>query len=196
MTHYEVLGIKPDASAAQIRGAFRKLAAAHHPDREQGCSVTMSAVNAAYETLSNAEKREHYDRTGTELPLHPIEHQAREYLLSIMDQCIKSKDIINPLQTMHNSIRNDLQLLAHQREMCALALRNIERLKQKISSQGANIFSGLFDQRSVEVQKNLDHLAEQEKMLNKAKEILAFYRCEADAINPHYRPSFMIGDMR
>jgi DnaJ-class molecular chaperone len=62
---YEVLGIARDASAEQIRAAYRKLAKAHHPDLRPGDKAAeerFKAISAAYELLSDAEKRAQYDR--------------------------------------------------------------------------------------------------------------------------------------
>ncbi len=61
--HYETLGVERDADAATLKAAYRKLAAQHHPDK--GGDVEMfQAIAAAYATLSDPDKRAHYDRTG------------------------------------------------------------------------------------------------------------------------------------
>ena len=66
-TLYETLGVDPGATPAQIRSAYRKLALALHPDKTRGESgwadstARFIKVSEAYETLSNAKKREAYD---------------------------------------------------------------------------------------------------------------------------------------
>ena len=62
--HYEVLGVPQDATADEIRRAFRRLAAQHHPDRNLGdrsASLRFKQVNAAYQVLSDPAKRAVYD---------------------------------------------------------------------------------------------------------------------------------------
>ena len=67
---YEILGLERSASQDDIRRAFRKLAMAHHPDRvadEAGkaeSEATFKRIAAAYEVLSDPEKRAKYDRYG------------------------------------------------------------------------------------------------------------------------------------
>src|SRR6185437_4241681 len=64
-TPYEVLGVKPDASVDQIRKAYRKLAKELHPDLNPGkpeAEARFTAVTAASDLLSDADKRARYDR--------------------------------------------------------------------------------------------------------------------------------------
>ena len=60
---YEVLQIPQNASADDIKKAFRKAAKEHHPDKG-GDSEKFKEVNAAYEVLSDPEKRKIYDKYG------------------------------------------------------------------------------------------------------------------------------------
>jgi curved DNA-binding protein len=62
--YYEVLGVKPDASEAEIKSAYRKLARKYHPDKnkEAGAEDKFKAANEANEVLKDAEKRRSYDQ--------------------------------------------------------------------------------------------------------------------------------------
>lgn len=62
--YYEVLGISKDASADEIKKAFRKLAVKHHPDKEGGDETKFKEINEAYEVLKDASKRQRYDQFG------------------------------------------------------------------------------------------------------------------------------------
>lgn len=61
---YEVLGVSKNASEAEIKSAFRKLAKKHHPDRNKSdpkAKERFSEINDAYEIVGDKEKRAKYD---------------------------------------------------------------------------------------------------------------------------------------
>ena len=64
--YYETLGVARDASAEDIKKAFRKLARKYHPDvsKEPNADARMKEVNEAYAVLSDPEKRSAYDKLG------------------------------------------------------------------------------------------------------------------------------------
>lgn len=63
--YYKILGVDKTASADQLKVAFRKLAHTHHPDKG-GDAEKFKEINEAYQVLSNPEKRQQYDRFGSE----------------------------------------------------------------------------------------------------------------------------------
>jgi molecular chaperone DnaJ len=65
---YEILGVTKDADQAKIRKAFKTLARRFHPDvsKEQDAETRFKEVNAAYEVLSDEQKRAWYDEFGEE----------------------------------------------------------------------------------------------------------------------------------
>lgn len=62
--YYEVLGVSKDASADEIKKAFRKAAVQHHPDKEGGDETKFKEINEAYEVLKDSQKRQRYDQFG------------------------------------------------------------------------------------------------------------------------------------
>lgn len=62
--YYEILGVSKDASADEIKKAFRKLAVKHHPDKEGGDEAKFKEASEAYEVLKDSQKRQRYDQFG------------------------------------------------------------------------------------------------------------------------------------
>lgn len=66
--YYEVLGVERQASASEVKAAYRKLALQFHPDRNPGDTAAeekFKEVSVAYAVLGDDDKRAHYDRFGS-----------------------------------------------------------------------------------------------------------------------------------
>lgn len=79
--HYVTLGVPKDADTATIRRAYRKKASMAHPDKG-GDAASMALVNRAHEVLTDPERRDRYDRTGTDGDTRPPADEASELLMS------------------------------------------------------------------------------------------------------------------
>ena len=65
--YYADLGVQKDASADEIKKAYRKLAFKYHPDQNPGDKVAeekFKRITAAYDVLGDEEKRRQYDNAG------------------------------------------------------------------------------------------------------------------------------------
>jgi molecular chaperone DnaJ len=67
--YYKVLGVPQSATEKEIRRAYRKLAKANHPDANPGHEEKFKEISAAYEVLSDAQKRKDYDEVRRLGPL-------------------------------------------------------------------------------------------------------------------------------
>lgn len=87
MSHYDVLGVRPDATPAALRSAYLAAARRDHPDRHVGADAAtraraerrMRAVNEAWSVLGDPERRRAYDRAraGAARPSPPPSTGAR-----------------------------------------------------------------------------------------------------------------------
>jgi len=71
VTHYDVLGVAPSAPISEVRRAYVALARELHPDREGGDAAAMRAVNEAWATLRDPDRRASYDLALGPSPVIP-----------------------------------------------------------------------------------------------------------------------------
>ena len=79
---YEVLSVKKDATDQDIKKAYRSLALQYHPDHNPGNSEAeekSKEINAAYDVLSDPEKRANYDRFGDVRNPSQYQHQGHGF---------------------------------------------------------------------------------------------------------------------
>ncbi|MBA7585730.1 Chaperone protein DnaJ [subsurface metagenome] len=97
VNYYEVLGIDPVCSTGEIKRSFRKRAKELHPDlkyaNRQYSDEKMRNLLAAYETLSNPQKRSAYDRAFA-IHFSKPRFNYREYLRSRSDDLISQSKLI------------------------------------------------------------------------------------------------------
>src|SRR5262252_1520998 len=68
MDFYVILGVERGASLADVKRAYKRLARKYHPDINPGdrqAAAQFRQIAEAYETLSDAQRRQQYDRTGS-----------------------------------------------------------------------------------------------------------------------------------
>ena len=86
-TLYDVLGVSPTTSAADIRSAYHDLAKRFHPDRHEGNTLAdlatekLASINAAYEVLSDPQRRAAYDAELAQNSQQPRPRPRAEVML-------------------------------------------------------------------------------------------------------------------
>ncbi len=110
MTHYELLGVAPTASADEVRDAYRRAARRHHPDAGAERSAdAMAQINQAWWTLRDPDRRRDYDRSlapPSELPQSPSPTEVDD------DEPVVRRPSYNPLARYQDPPRFPWRLMA------------------------------------------------------------------------------------
>jgi len=106
MTHYQLLGIPPTATADQIRSAYWKKAFQFYPDRNKSPNADQQfiAVRLAFETLSSPKKREKYDEKIYTHKFPVITKQQQFMTSSFVYADEKIRDIYEDIEYLNISI--------------------------------------------------------------------------------------------
>lgn len=92
---YNILGVSPVSTLAEIKKAYRSLAMRHHPDRNAhpGSTVRFNAIKSAYELLSDPKKRAEYDQSlNNRIILDPT-NEALTLWRSLFNHCGLTTDL-------------------------------------------------------------------------------------------------------
>jgi curved DNA-binding protein CbpA len=103
VNYYDILKVSPEASAAEIKSAYRRLARKLHPDSVQGGEETalkFAAIAEAYEVLGNYRERSRYDKrlaemtmSGSETVLTSTNRHAQRWRQMVVEK--RYNDIID-----------------------------------------------------------------------------------------------------
>ncbi len=188
MTLYETLGVKPDASAAVIKQAYKRLAQRHHPDKG-GDTEAFKAVQNAYAVLSDPERRAHYDATGSaERELSPEElaekakhAMAMQVLQGGIVKALQSTDEVHEdlvkgvLSVLKGARKENEQALAKMRK----GKERAERAAGRVTAED-NVLQALLRGLSEQLNKPIEALEMEISCLDLAAEIAGSHSYTVD----------------
>lgn len=180
MNLYIILNVDTKATTEEIRIAWKELSKVHHPDKG-GSAEKMAEINLAYETLSNKNKRERYDRTGN-LNVTPFSVQFQELMNSLLDSLI---DQIEPSKL--NVVDEFIHQVKHQREGAIKQKRVYEKRVEKtnailtrLSKNGDGSLEFVLNAQLHNCYMVLGNLEDKIDFLDKAQEVLEKYGYNID----------------
>ena len=181
MTPYETLGLHEDADAEAIRAAYRKAAKKAHPDRKGGSTQAMTAINTAYALLSDPERRERFDRTGSADQKKTPEQQGLSVLYDIIRQLVCGNStnlVVEARQVLSRGIATANQAIAQHETDKAKIARKRKTLKAK---KGDSVFDGLFAELIQSQERGIESAKTQRDSFAAALVLLEDYESDDDA---------------
>lgn len=178
-TLYDVLGLKPDASAAAIKVAYRRRAQTAHPDKSNGDAEVFKQVQLAYEVLSDPERRKRYDETGsTDSGEIPLRGMALERLDRMLIDLLDRMDPDNSSITHHLTQFNQ-QVISQQEAGIRQTKKNIAKreklLKRLVRKQGDPLLEGLLQNQLERLRASLKNEENGLLVLREVAKILKEY---------------------
>src|SRR3954454_1711592 len=140
--YYQLLHVSPQATAQEIKAAYRKLAFKYHPDRNKGNTLTeaiLKEINEAYRVLSNPEKRKFYNASIALNNYHP-KHKRSTPVTShtVLQNAIKLKTFVersNVLSINQDIVFHKVQTLLSEHHLNILLLENNMPLNHQFIQQ-------------------------------------------------------------
>jgi len=177
---YTILGVRPDASMADIKKAYRTKAGKSHPDKG-GDPEEFRLVSHAYKILSEQQTRARYDQTGQTTNGPTTDQAALSVLANWMRQIIdgeadlKHNDIV---QIMKNAVEKELNNIQSNHRKLRRVLHRINYIKKNLSVNGSgapNFLVSTMEDKRMECVGGLRSLEQGKKVMAKVKEILTDY---------------------
>ncbi|KZK32036.1 hypothetical protein A4F85_04810 [Delftia sp. GW456-R20] len=186
--HYETLGVARDATADEIRAAYRKAASKAHPDRNGGDTARMQAVNAAYEVLGNADSRAAYDRGEHDTSPDAI---PRAILREIFGKAIE-ENAPDVLKFAHRALDSAKQGAREQAAQMRTGIRRLEKQRNRITAKTSRDAYHAILERSIEnLQNRLEEFEHTLERVQRVREILtAEYERGTECPEPSQSPEF------
>ena len=190
---YITLGLDRNASAEEITAAYRRCAAAAHPDREGGSTERMTDVNMACKILGDSESKARYDRGEGTQAGPTIEERARDTLLQVLNIAIREIPLnADLIDLMRAGVNKQIGGLAAARVKTAGDLDRLKRLRKRLKGPPENPFHGLIDNEIKRGESFLPKFDADEAMLERCLEILEDYSCEPESMSDLLRPGGVV----
>lgn len=168
-SHYENLGVPKDATADQIKRAYRGKARETHPDRG-GDADTFAAVADAYDVLRDPQRRLLYDATGQDRQ-RSIEDEVQQMLLTMFSAALSADVQTDIVAAMRHQINAGGKHLRSEAKRLSKLREKLEKRRSRIKTTAAVNLAHMVIDREVDsinqALASLDHQHVLEKALLK-----------------------------
>lgn len=186
---YQALGVDREASAADIKAAYRRLVRTHHPDAG-GDPDEFVRITTAYNVLEDVETRKAYDLSGEYGDENPLEAQMRvihhiasmfERILTDLERPPEEFDIVAAMNGHTEKLRHEFDAEERRLGKILAGLHKTNQLIKK-KGEGRNIFSEIAEKRILEVSEEYKLLKMQIRDVRRVAEELNRYKSVVDVV--------------
>jgi curved DNA-binding protein CbpA len=138
MNHYETLGVDKNATAEEIKTAYRRKASEHHPDKsgsEDADREIMQAVNEAYRILSDEKLKADYDMTDEQRIAALVEQSVKQTVRQALNEAIVS-GFGDPVDAARKILQVILAAKNQEQSSMLMTKSNLEGRMGKIRRKG------------------------------------------------------------
>jgi len=156
MSLYSTLGVAVTATRKEIKTAYLKLAAKLHPDKDNGDEEQFKTIKHAYEVLSNADKRAHYDQTGEE---NTRKNDPNNAIMAIFKRILDSGDFDgNIINRVIQHLEADIAKIKRDLIQIDLTIKKLKKQKGRVTAKGENFFELLLDGKLADLDKSKENM--------------------------------------
>lgn len=166
-THYDTLGVPPDADAATIKKAYQRKVKKLHPDRQGGDHDAMAQANKAYRVLSDEAARLRYDQTGQSDDAPPFEAKVREILIAAINKAVE--DGSDPVAFVRGKAMEIQQVAGVRMGRAQQKIKSLTKLIKRVRSKSGSTL--MHDIINRQIQNNQAARAEAEEAMRVGEEL-------------------------
>lgn len=181
---YQILGIDPGATGAEVRRAYREKAKSSHPD-VGGDVAEFQEISRAYAVLSNPVKRIVYDATGKEESAPAADEVAVSILSNLAEAAISAQQdpaTFDFVKEMQRQVSDAISASKQQvRDIQRRVQRSKSLAKRITAKSGRNLLARIIEQRIAEKEREIASIEQQQANLEAALKLLEVYEYQVDA---------------
>jgi DnaJ-class molecular chaperone len=202
--HYEVLGVARDATPDSIKKAYRQKSALYHPDRaEAGVSAseraymadTMARINAAYEVLSDPERRAAYD-AGDDDRGKALRDAAVEALADLFQEAIANPNVSNLVFWAVGQVRIRIRSAEAQMDEARMQIRHLQQRRKtvRVRKGSPNLVHAIIDAKVASLEATIRGNERMIEVAVEARKLLEDYEYVEGAVPPQAHDQTPLGD--
>ena len=179
MNPYQILGVHPKASSADIKTAFRKLASEHHPDKA-GDADQFDQIKQAHDILMDDKRRAEYDSTGNTGKPRDISQLARSTIAQTFNKLLESHSFDANVDYVNKLQRTFTKALALSKKQRKDVKKHMEQCKALLDVTQGELLLGVIQQRLNTCTGQLAQIEEQVSITKMCQQLLEGCKCGVD----------------